>query len=102
MKKALLDLFICPGCLPEENRLQETIYEASKEEITRGTLTCSRCRCVYPIQQGMAFLNPEPSAASRTQSRYESLPVLSSYLWSHYGDLIGDEQATDAYTDGRN
>ena len=98
MKKALLDLLICPGCLPEENRLQETIVEADTEEIIEGTLTCSRCRSVYPIQNGIAFLNPEPSAASRTQNRYESLPVLSSYLWSHYGDLIGDEQATDAYS----
>jgi uncharacterized protein YbaR (Trm112 family) len=98
MKKALLDMLICPGCLPEENRLQETISEAFKEEITEGTLTCSRCRSVYPIQQGMAFLNPEPSAAPQTPNRYESLPVLSSYLWSHYGDLIGDEQATDAYS----
>ena len=24
--------------------------------------------------------------------------MLSSYLWSHYGDLLGDEQATDAYS----
>jgi uncharacterized protein YbaR (Trm112 family) len=98
MKKALLDMLICPGCLPEENRLQETIYEASKKEITQGTLMCSRCRSVYPIQQGMAFLSPEPSAAPQTLNRYESLPALSSYLWSHYGDLIGDEQATDAYS----
>jgi SAM-dependent methyltransferase len=53
---------------------------------------------VYPIQQGMAFLNPHHSEASLTRNRYETLPVLSSYLWSHYGDLLGDEQATDAYS----
>jgi len=36
MKKALIDMLICPRCLPEENRLQETISEACKEEITGG------------------------------------------------------------------
>jgi len=98
MKKALIDMLICPRCLPEENRLQDTISEAFKEEITEGTLKCSQCSSVYPIQNGIAFLNPNHSEASRTQNKYESLPVLSSYLWSHYGDLIGDEQATDAYS----
>ena len=53
---------------------------------------------MYPIQQGIAFLNPNHSEASKAPNRYETLPVLSSYLWSHYGDLLGDEQATDAYS----
>jgi SAM-dependent methyltransferase len=51
---------------------------------------------VYPIQQGLAFLDPELREASAT-NRYETLPVLSSYLWSHYGDVLKDELATDAY-----
>ena len=98
MKKILLDMLICPRCLPEEHRLQETIVQAFQEDITEGTLQCSRCGFVYPIQEGIAFLNPNHMEASQTTNRYETLPVLSSYLWSHYGDLLGDEQATDAYS----
>jgi uncharacterized protein YbaR (Trm112 family) len=97
MKKVLLDLLICPRCLPEEYRLQETIAKATPGDIIEGRLTCSRCGAVYPIQGGIAFLDPHHSEASRVHNRYETLPVLSSYLWSHYGDLLGDEQATDAY-----
>ena len=36
MKKALLDMLICPGCLPEENRLQETFVEAGVARIAWG------------------------------------------------------------------
>jgi uncharacterized protein YbaR (Trm112 family) len=97
MKKILLDFLICPRCLPDEHRLQESIAEASGGDIIEGKLTCSRCQAFYPIKQGIAFLDPNHSEASRPQNRYETLPVLSSYLWSHYGDLLGDEFATDAY-----
>ena len=98
MKKVLLDMLICPRCLPEEHPLQATINKASQDDIGEGTLHCSRCRTQYPIQEGVAFLNPEPPAASPSQNRYETLPVLASYLWSHYGDLLKDEHATDAYS----
>jgi len=97
MKKVLLDLLICPRCLPEEYPLQEAIADASQVDIIEGTLTCSRCKSIYPIQRGIAFLDSNRSGASLTQNRYEPLPLLSSYLWSHYGDLLGDEHATDAY-----
>jgi hypothetical protein len=46
----------------------------------------------------LAFLNPDHPAPSQAQKRYETLPVLSSCLWSHYADLLKDEHATDAYT----
>jgi uncharacterized protein YbaR (Trm112 family) len=97
MKKVLLDLLICPHCLPEEIRLREAIAEASPQDIFEGTLTCPGCNCVYPIHAGIAFLDPKNFGASLARNRYETLPVLSSYLWSHYGDMLEDEQATDAY-----
>jgi SAM-dependent methyltransferase len=97
MKKVLLDFLICPRCLPDEHRLQESVAEAAGGDIVEGQLTCSRCRAEYPIKQGIAFLDPNHSEASPAHNRYETLPVLSSYLWSHYGDLLGDEHATDAY-----
>jgi uncharacterized protein YbaR (Trm112 family) len=98
MKKALLDMLICPNCLPEEQRLYETITEVRKDDIVEGTLRCSQCSSIYPIKEGLAFLNPNHPAPSRAQNRYETLPVLSSYLWSHYADLLKDEHATDAYS----
>ncbi len=98
MKKTLLDLLICPRCLPEEHGLKATAAEASRGEIIEGALHCGHCQAVYPIHQGIAFLDPHTSEVDRGRNRYETLPVLSSYLWSHYGDLLGDDQATDAYT----
>lgn len=29
--------------------------------------------------------------------RYETAPLLAAYLWSHYGDLFGDDEANTAY-----
>jgi uncharacterized protein YbaR (Trm112 family) len=97
MKKVLLDMLICPMCLPEEHRMRETLVEASQEDIVEGKLRCEHCRTDYPIRDGIAFLDPNHSEAALTNNRYETLPVLSSYLWSHYGDLLQDEQASDAY-----
>ncbi len=97
MKKVLLDLLVCPRCLPEEYRLQEHWVDATRDDILEGTLSCSRCQAEFPIKNGLAVLDPNFSEASSVSNRYETLPVLSSYLWSHYGDLLNDEQATDAY-----
>ncbi len=96
MKKALLDWLICPRCLPGEHGLQVTIIQTDHDDIIEGTLKCKTCEAEYPIQQGLAFLDPELREASAA-NRYETLPVLSSYLWSHYGDVLQDELATDAY-----
>jgi uncharacterized protein YbaR (Trm112 family) len=97
VKKALLDMLICPSCLPEEHRVKATIIESSQEDIVEGTLKCEDCGAEYPIQQGLAFLAPNCAKANTANNRYETPPLLSSYLWSHYGDLLGDELATDAY-----
>ena len=46
MKKALLDMLICPNCLPEEQRLRETMIDARKDDIVEGTLRCSQCSSI--------------------------------------------------------
>ena len=97
MKKALLEMLICPLCLPEEHRMRETLVVASQEDIVQGNLRCEHCRTDYPIRDGIAFLDPNHSEAALAKNRYETPPLLSSYLWSHYGDLLQDEQASDAY-----
>lgn len=98
MKKLLLELLICPACLPDEVRLLETINEISGEDIVDGELRCPECGNRYRIQNGIADLDPNPSSAAMLSgNKYETAPVVSSYLWSHYGDLFNDENASDAY-----
>lgn len=97
MKEALLALLICPHCLPREYPLQVASQEAWQDDIINGSLACPQCRREYVIQDGVAFLDPQPQTTSPAQNRYEMPAVVASYLWSHYGDLLGDEMATDAY-----
>lgn len=97
MKKELLDILICPACLPEERKLEETIAEKDRQDIKTGELACGGCGAVYPIRDGIAFLDPDRRPGSTAVNRYETPAVLSSYLWSHYGDLLDDAQASDAY-----
>ncbi len=97
MKKRLLPVLICPSCLPNECPLTEHIEEEFGEEIVQGLLVCRQCGGAYPIRDGVAFLDPVSVREERSSSRYENPLVLSSYLWSHFGDLLGDAEASDAY-----
>ena len=96
MKEFLLDLLICPACLPQEHPLQPDNLETAEKDIVSGLLSCNNCNGRYPIREGIAFLTLD-APSSLSHSKYETAPVLSSYLWSHYGDLLQDPQATCAY-----
>jgi uncharacterized protein YbaR (Trm112 family) len=97
VKKALLDMLICPSCLPKEHQVKATILESTQDDIAEGTLKCEDCGAAYLIQEGVAFLDPNRAKVNPANNRYETIPLLSSYLWSHYGDLLEDELATDSY-----
>jgi len=98
MKKALLELLICPACLPDEHRLHEKIRETAGEDILDGELNCPQCGKLYRIENGIADLEPNGSASSAwSENKYETAPVVSSYLWSHYADILRDEHASKAY-----
>jgi uncharacterized protein YbaR (Trm112 family) len=97
MKRTLLDILACPSCLPEEHPLRENASKVSQEDILEGSLNCERCGSDYRIRDGIALLDPNHSEEAVASNRYETSPVLSSYLWSHFGDLLNEEEATDAY-----
>ncbi len=97
MKRSLLEILVCPRCLPGEYSLEANVRTGSREDIREGSLGCPQCNAVYPIRQGIAFLDPSGAEGLTSQNRYETPPVVASYLWSHYADLLGDDLATDAY-----
>ena len=99
MKKPLLEMLVCPVCLPDEIALKAVINEQQHEDITEGALTCPKCGGAYPIREGIAFLDPSPQTEAKAASKYETAPVVSSYLWSHYGDILGDPEASSAYAE---
>jgi uncharacterized protein YbaR (Trm112 family) len=95
MKKLLTTMLICPACLPREFPLEILgVDHEVEEDIVTGTLICRLCGRRFPIEEGIAFLDLD---RLEQPNRYEQEEVVSSYLWSHYGDLLGDDQATDAY-----
>lgn len=97
MKKQLLELLVCPRCLPCEHSLVADITSMTDGDIETGTLKCPQCAALFPIHEGIALLDPFAADNQGSTSKYETDEVVSSYLWSHYGELSGDEQASQAY-----
>lgn len=98
MDQRLLELLICPACLPAERPLRPAALKQEGGDVVAGRLDCPGCGRPYPIEKGVALLLPEPKTAElRAADRYESPAAVASYLWGHYGDLLGDPEATDAY-----
>lgn len=97
MKKQLLELIICPHCLPHEYSLVADILQEQGGDIETGALKCPHCGALFPIIDGVAMLDPHSTDSQRTTNKYETDEVLSSYLWSHFGELF-DDQASQAYS----
>ena len=98
MKKHLLELLICPSCLPQEIPLAAEILRENDGDIECGNLGCPHCGAVFPIDEGVGLLDPATTEEQRAVNKYETNEVVSSYLWSHFGDLLADEHASQAYT----
>ncbi|HEY7746558.1 MAG TPA: methyltransferase domain-containing protein [Desulfuromonadales bacterium] len=98
MDSKLLDLLICPACLPGEKPLRPAALTHAGGDVLAGRLECPGCHRHYPIEKGVAILLPEAKTAEqRAADRYESSAAVASYLWGHFGDLLDDPEATDAY-----
>jgi uncharacterized protein YbaR (Trm112 family) len=99
MKSLLVDLLVCPTCLPLEKELVFHIEKRQGDDILSGFLKCNTCGSRYPIEEGIASLFPKSTGREEEPSKYESLSVVSSYLWSHFSDLLEEEEASTAYRD---
>jgi SAM-dependent methyltransferase len=100
MKTHLIDLLICPACLPAEEELRCQFTQEQGEDVVTGALRCGRCGAKYPIREGIAHLLPRPKIGSAARpSKYEGADRLSSYLWSHFADLFSDRDASQAYAE---
>lgn len=98
MKKWVTNKLICPQCLDAEVPLNIAIREAQSDDVIEGEMSCPECRGKFPIRQGIAVLLPENRRGFLNDDRgYNASGMLSSYLWSHFCDLLCDPQATDAY-----
>lgn len=94
MKRFILPYLICPACIPREHQLILSADSESDGDIVTGILTCQVCKRRFPIQEGIAHLLPNPgSEPSGGQLRYEEGGMSDRYLWSHYADLLGVQDA---------
>ncbi|HLF71423.1 MAG TPA: methytransferase partner Trm112 [Dehalococcoidia bacterium] len=55
MRKDMMDILVCPVC---KAPLTLSITKDEGDEVVEGTLTCSRCNEVYPIQDSIPNLLP--------------------------------------------
>ncbi|MFW5971440.1 MAG: Trm112 family protein [Desulfovermiculus sp.] len=97
MKKLMNDLLICPVCLPEESGLEVHAVHEQGDDILEGHLSCPLCSRVYPILDGIAYLDPGHTPETGSETKYEQPQVVASYLWSHFADLLADPEASEAY-----
>ena len=99
MKTWLASILICPACLPLEKGLQLKADSQEDDDVLEGTLNCPECLKEYPIREGIAMVHPQQDTIKDSTSKYENSCVVSSYLWSHYCDLLEDPEGSSAYKD---
>jgi SAM-dependent methyltransferase len=98
MKQWVADTLICPKCLMTAVPLTLTIRNERSGDIIEGDLNCPNCGSQYPIQKGVAVVLPHKTRVILDpKNSYNAPEVLSAYLWSHFGDLLNENHATDAY-----
>jgi len=56
MKKEITKILCCPTCKGE---LSLKVGKEEKGEIITGMFSCSRCKCSYPITDGIPNLLPQ-------------------------------------------
>ncbi|MBF0481601.1 MAG: methyltransferase domain-containing protein [Desulfovibrionaceae bacterium] len=97
MLTRLLEILVCPACLPREIGLELSVFEQQGDDVALGRLDCPACGQAYPIEDGLASLLPPQGHAPDAQSKYEQPRVTASYLWSHFADLRAAPESTAAH-----
>ena len=87
MKTKLLELLICPSCLPLEVKLDAQVHEQEDDDIQKGVFHCSACSARYSIDDGIAFLVPDYDPDGSEYNVYESDQLVYSYTL--YSDPLG-------------
>jgi uncharacterized protein YbaR (Trm112 family) len=64
MRKSLVDILACPV---DKSPLTLSVAEESADEVIQGSLTCSQCGEVYPIEDRIPNLLP-PSVRDKVQT----------------------------------
>lgn len=99
MRKEVLDYLICPLCRKKEYSFLSNIFKESDKDIISATLTCPNCHKEFLIKNGIAYLSPDLTKKNNiNHTKYENTQVVSSYLWSHYSDIMLDPEANNAYS----
>ena len=62
MKKALMDILVCPVC---KGKLTLTVDKEDEKEIVTGSLYCSHCDVRYPIEDTIPNLLPQEKPAAK-------------------------------------
>ncbi|MDH7517103.1 MAG: methytransferase partner Trm112 [Candidatus Thermoplasmatota archaeon] len=56
MKRDLLGILCCPTC---KGDLELVVKKEEKREIISGIFSCKKCKCTYPIEDGIPNLLPK-------------------------------------------
>lgn len=64
MRRGLVDILVCPD---DKARLDLAVTEADGDRVVAGTLTCTDCGFVYPIEAGVPNLLPPAMHADEVQ-----------------------------------
>jgi ubiquinone/menaquinone biosynthesis C-methylase UbiE/uncharacterized protein YbaR (Trm112 family) len=92
MQRRLLELLVCPRCLPAEKPLRAAACELRDDDVYTAMLTCPSCGAGYPVQEGVAVLLVAPPERDVYAAKR-----LAAYLWGHYADLAADPDAHQAF-----
>ena len=56
MKRKLMEILACPVC--KQHPLELKVVKEDDREVLEGSITCSKCKVDYPIEDGIPNMLP--------------------------------------------